>query len=214
MTPFEPNALVVEVLRQWNASLPLVALVGLISAVGGAYFSGYLRKRGQDRAIREGFAEIRDQLKVTTRDTEEIKQHLSGRAWRSQQEWSARERYYNQLLTHLHHFRLAIGELSEYFAEPGTEYMPDEQRGERFRNLQTEAANAYSEVERLLGPSALFLSDVVVQALNHLFKEHWGLANFDAACTADYVLGARRLAEQAYAQVLAEAKAELGIGNA
>lgn len=214
MASVDTNTLLIELLQQWNASVATIAIASLVGAAGGAYFAGYLRRRGENRAMREGFSEIRDQLKVTTRDTEEIKQHLSGRSWRLQQEWTARERYYSQLLTHLHHFRLAIGGLSEYFMEPGTEYMPDHQRGEHFRNLQKEATKAYSEAEKLLGPSALFLSDAVVQALDHLFKEHWGLANFGAACTADYVSGAEKLVEQAYTQVLCEAKRELGVSKA
>jgi len=97
--------------------------------------------------------------------------------------------------------------------EPGSEHVPDAQRGEHFRTLQKEASRAYSEAEKLLGPSALFLSDSVVQTLEHLFKEHWGLANFDAVCTADYLAGAQQLAEQAYTQVLKEAKIELGVGK-
>lgn len=191
-----------------------IPFVSLVSAAVGAYLGGYLRRSGENRAMREGFSAIRDQLKATTRDTEEIKQHLSGRSWRQQQEWAARERYYSQLLTHLHHFRLAISGLSDYFMEPGTEYLPDKNQGERFRTLQQEAAKAYSEAEKLLGPSALFLSDAVVRALDHLFKEHWGLANFGAVCTADYVFEAKELVEQAYTQILSAAKKELGVGDA
>ena len=166
---------------------------------------------GEDKAARANFAAIREQLTLTTRDTEEIKQHLSGHAWRSQQQWAAREKYYSQLLTHLHHFRLALGELFDYYMEPGSEHMPDNQRGERFHTLRGEAATSYGEVEKLMGASAVFLSSSTVAALDELFKQHWGLANFAAVCTADYVSGANKLAESAYGEVLAQARGQLGV---
>jgi hypothetical protein len=212
MPPSDVQALLLEVIRQ-HTSLWLTAVLALIGAAGGAYFGSYLRRRGEDRAVREGFAEIREQLKVTTRDTEEIKQHLSGRAWRSQQEWSARERYYSQLLTHLHRFILALDELFDHYIEPGSEHTPDAEHGDRFHTLRTDASLAYSEVEKLLGPSALYLAPSAVRALENLFKRHWNLATFEAVCTADYVAGAQVLAKQAYDQVLSEAQNHLGIGG-
>lgn len=48
-------------------------------------------------------------------------------------------------------------------------------------------------------------------SLRKLFTEHWGLTNFEAICTADYVSGASKLAAGAYDQVLKEARAQLGI---
>jgi hypothetical protein len=211
MPPSDVQTLLLDVIRQQAASPWLTAVLALIGAAVGAYFAGYLRRRGEDRAVREGFAQIREQLKVTTRDTEQIKQRLSGRAWRSQQEWSARERYYSQLLTHLHHFKLALDELSDYYIEPGTEHIPDEERGERFQALRTDASKAYAEAEKLLGASALYLAPSAVLALERLFTQHWGLANFEAICTADYVAGATKLAKEAYGHVLSEARNHLGI---
>ena len=211
MTPSDVQSLLLDLLRQQVANTWIVAIVAVIGAALGAFGAGYLRKRGEDQALRENFAEIRAQLKVTTKDTEEIKQHLAGHAWRSQQAWSARERYYSQLLTHLHQFKMALDDLSDYYLEPGTEHMPDNTRGEHFRKLQADAAAAYSETQKLLGPAAVFLTPGAVAALEELFKEHWGLATFGAVCTADYVAGAHKLAAGAYQQVLSESKGHLGI---
>ena len=158
----------------------------------------------------ENFTAIREQLKTTTRDTEEIRQQLSGHAWRSQQQWSAREQYYSKLLTHLHHFRMALDDLSDYYLEPGTEHMPDDHCGENFHKLRADASSSYTEVQKLMGPAAIFLTPQAVESLAKLFNEHRGLANFGAVCTADYVCGANSLATSAYDRVLQEAKAHLG----
>jgi hypothetical protein len=137
---------------------------------------------------------------------------LSGHAWRSQQQWSAREQYYGKLLTHLHDFKMRLDDLSDYYVEPGSEHMPDNQRGENFHKLLAEASSAYTEVRRQLGPAAIYLSPQSVKSLEKMFATHWGLA-FDAMCTADYVDGANKLATATYRSVLREARAHLGIGD-
>lgn len=198
-----------------RSSMNLNALFGIVfagvTAGLGAFVGAYLRKSGENRAANENFAAIREQLKTTTRDTESIKQQLTGNAWRIQQQWSAREQYYSKLLTHLHYFRLVLDDLSDYYMEPGGEHTPDSEMGERFQRLQSDASTSFTEVERLLGPAALFLSSEAVASLRKLIAEHWGLANFDAICTADYVSGATKLASAAYDQVLKEARVHLGI---
>lgn len=211
MTAPELQVPLVELLRQISTNVLLGAILAVVAAGVSAFAGSYLRKRGEDRAMHENFSAIREQLKTTTRDTEEIKLQLSGHSWRSQQQWSAREQYYSKLLTHLHLFRMALDDLSDYYLEPGTEHMPDDQRGERFHRLLTDASSSYTEVQKLLGPAAIFLSPQAVESLTKLFNEHWGLANFGAICTADYVSGAQELATAAYDRVLHEAKAQLAI---
>lgn len=211
MTATEIQCPIIEILRAPSINVFLDAVLAAVAAGVAAFGGAYLRKRGEYRAMHENFSAIREQLKTTTRDTEEIKQQLSGHAWRSQQQWSAREQYYSRLLTHLHHFRMALDNLSDYYITPGTEHMPDDQHGEHFDKLRADASSSYIEVQKLHGPAALFLSRHALESLNKLFTEHWGLANFDAICTADYVNGANTLATAAYDRVLHEAKTQLGI---
>jgi len=189
----------------------LLTIASACGAAIGAFATGYFRKRGEDQAARENFDAIRVQLRTTTRDTEEIKQFLSGRAWRSQQQWSAREKFYSELLTHLHHFKIALDDLSDYYVEPGSEYMSDDRRGDHFHVLLADASTAFTRVQKLLGPAAIFLSPTAVDSLRYLIDEHYGLANFEVLCTADYVDGAHKLVKAAYDRVLQEAKSELGI---
>lgn len=214
MTVSDLPAPLLELLGQMSKNAILGAILAVVAAAAGAFGGAYLRRRGENRAMREHFAAIREQLRITTRDTEEIKQQLSGHAWRSQQQWTAREQYYSKLLTHLHHFKIALDDLSDYYLEPGTEHMPDSERGEHFHKLLADAASSYAEIQKLLGPAAIFLSSQAVESLDHLFAEHWGLANFGAICTADYVNGANKLATTAYERVLHEAKSQLGISAA
>lgn len=214
MDPSEIHALILALQNQQTANAWTYVLLAIASAGGAAvavFGAAYFRKRGEDQAVRENFDAIRGQLRTTTRDTEEIKQFLSGHAWRSQQQWSAREKFYSELLTHLHHFKIALDDLSDYYIEPGSEHMPDDQRGGHFHILLADASAAFTKVQKLLGPAAIFLSSTAVASLRYLINEHYGLANFGALCTADYVKGAHKLVNVAYDRVLDEAKSELGI---
>jgi len=207
----DPTSMLLDLLRQQTSNQWVIVIVTIVAAAGGAYFASYFTKRGEYRALRENFEEVRLQQATTTRDTEEIKQQLAGRAWQLQQTWSARERYYSGLLAPLHGFKLALEDLSDYFLEPGTEHMPESERGENYRRLKEEAWTAYSEVKKLVGPSAIFLTPATVVALDELFTAHWALANFEALCDAEWVKGALRLAETAYDHVLLDAQVALGI---
>ncbi len=186
-------------------------LFASIAAAVGAFVGAYLRKSGESLAANENFAAIREQLKTTTRDTETIKQQLTGSAWRSQQQWSAREQYYSKLLTHLHHFRLALTDLCDCYMEPGREHTPDSEMGGRFHELFSSASASFAEVEKMLGPAALFLSSPAMASLNRLVDEHWRLEEFGAICTADYVIQARNLTAEAYNQILHAAQTQLEI---
>ncbi|ASM51843.1 hypothetical protein PESP_b0253 [Pseudoalteromonas espejiana DSM 9414] len=50
-----------------------ITLVALVSAALGAYFGSYLKKRGEEQALKDSFDDVIDRLERTTRLTEEIK---------------------------------------------------------------------------------------------------------------------------------------------
>ena len=211
MSPAEIKAVADEISRQ-GLSYPWFAFVlAALGAFAGAFIVPYLKKKGEDRASEENFARIRAQLQTTTDDTERIKQLLSGEAWLTQQQWSARAEYYSGLLTHLHTFRLALNDLGDYYMEPGSEHTPDSQQGEHFHALKTTSYEAYRQVKSMLGPASLYLSAGTVVALENLVRKQWQLANFGAVCTADYVDMATELAKQTYETVLLEARQHLRI---
>ncbi|QCB45479.1 hypothetical protein [Hydrogenophaga sp. PAMC20947] len=206
----QPSDLQVAVSQ--GADFPWWALFAIVSASGvGAYLATYLAKKGEARALREDFESIRSQLKATTADAEEIKQALFGKSWRSQQQWSAREAQYRDLLGQLYTFKTFLLELSEFYLTPGSEHTPDNQMGPNFENVRGKAKTASTEIFRSSGTAAMYLSPEALASLDKLRSEHWLLESFGAVSTADYVHEAFKLASEAYENVLAEAKQTLGL---
>jgi hypothetical protein len=191
----------------WFATILYFVVAGI-----GAFIGAYLLKKAGHLATKEDFADFRAQLNMTTRDTEEIKQQLSRHTWVDQQQWTARELYYGRLLTHLHNFGLALDGLSGYYLQPGSEHTPDSQQGTHFQRLKLEAGQAFDEIQKLLGPAALYLSPTTVDALSKMLSKHWELVEFEVCCTAEYAEQAQQLSHSAYDLVLSEAKQHLGIG--
>lgn len=76
-------------------------------SMAGAYFGSYVKRKAEDRATQENFEELRNQLKKTTQDTEEIKGALSRKNWLTQQQWAIREQHYMSLLMHLTKLKLS-----------------------------------------------------------------------------------------------------------
>jgi hypothetical protein len=179
-----------------------------MAAAIGAYFGAYLKRKGEDRAAQEGFDDLRKQVAKTTEETEKIKVLLTGKAWRSQRRWDARERFYTSLLTQLHHFNIALLDLSDYFVRPGSEHAPDSKQDAQFHSLLSRSFESCQEVRRLMGPASLYLSEGTILALTDLTRQYWHLANF-SSCTAEYVEGAAAIGSTAYRHVLAEALAQL-----
>jgi hypothetical protein len=64
-------------------------LWALSIVVGGfvGYLSGYTKKKGENRAVREDFDNLLIQVKETTRVTKEIENKLSDAAWDRQKRW-------------------------------------------------------------------------------------------------------------------------------
>lgn len=211
MTLSDQQRILFELLRQQYTNPWIIAIFSIIGAAIGSYGSSYLRTRGENKAVEENFKAIRQQLSTTTRDTEEIKQQLSTRTWRSQQQWAARERYYTNLLDHLYRFKTALESLFDYYLEPGSEQIPDQDRDDTFKRLTAETSVAYSETCKLVGPAAIFLSAQATTTLEELFKSHWDLTNFAASCNYEYIEGASKMADDAYRQILMEARVHLGI---
>lgn len=188
-------------------------LIAVVVASACSFFGAYLVKKAEAQASREDFSTILEQVRETTKETEEIKQLLSGKAWRGQKQWEAQERYYGELLRHLHAFRSALKDLKDYYVRPGSEHVPDSQQGDHFSKLQSDAWGAYGEVKRLVGSAILFLSPRTVESIDSLVREHWNLANFGSICTADYVDSAHELVCAAYEAVVGEATQHLGLNQ-
>ena len=207
------KALVEEAVRAGLGYQWWILVVAVAAAAACSYFGAYFGKKAEAKASREDFSTLLEQARETTKETEEIKQLLSGKAWRGQKQWEAQEKYYGELLSHLHAFRLALEELSDYYVEPGSEHVHDCQQGEHFRKLQSDAWVSYREVKRLVGSAVLFLSPGTVESIDTLARHNWDLANFDSVCTADYVDSAHKRVCVAYEAVVSEATQHLGLNQ-
>ena len=60
MTASELQTPLLELLRQMSTNVWLVAVLAVVGAAVGAFGGTYLRKRGEDHAMRENFAAIRE----------------------------------------------------------------------------------------------------------------------------------------------------------
>lgn len=65
------------------------------------YIEGYLKEKGKNLATVEDYSKLREELKQTTQDTEEIKQVLAGKGWLAQQRWARKEKYVVDLVVAL-----------------------------------------------------------------------------------------------------------------
>jgi hypothetical protein len=66
------------------------AITSLLTIAGSgiaAYYGAYLKKRGEDQAMKEGFAEVLRQTTETTRATKAIEAKISDEMWDRQKQW-------------------------------------------------------------------------------------------------------------------------------
>ncbi|HZY31949.1 MAG TPA: hypothetical protein VFF86_09960 [Candidatus Methylomirabilis sp.] len=64
----------------WSTYL-LILLISLLASGFGAWLGSYLREKGKHLATREDIGEIVEQLRQTTKATEEIKAQVSSELW-------------------------------------------------------------------------------------------------------------------------------------
>lgn len=185
-----------------------IYVLAFLLPLGGSYFGSYVKRKAEDRAALENFNALREQLRKTTQDTEEIKTTLARKHWLTQQQWAIRERHYMSLLTHLTKLKLSLEDRSSYYMEPGSEHNAARSQGGHFQELERVGCESYQAIRELIGPASVFLSVKAVDSLEQLVRNHWNVAEF-SVCTADYVSEALKLVKVAQLAVLAEARNEL-----
>lgn len=207
MTP-EDVRILAESIQNGTAPPWWSYVIAVAAALAGAFLGAYIKRKGEDRASKENFETLRDQLQKTTRDTEEIKSALSNTAWISQQSWTMRERLYSELVTNLALLKLSIEDRKEYFDQPGSEHNSSIDETDHFKRLRQQGAEAFGKLRNQIGPASIFLSKQTITALESLVRSEWH-ASVDALCSADYLETFLPYAEEAYALVLDEAQRDL-----
>jgi hypothetical protein len=183
-------------------------MLAFLLSMAGAYFGSYVKRKAEDRATQENFDKLREQLRKTTQDTEEIKTTLSRKSWLTQQQWAIREQHYMSLLKHLTKLKLSLQDRASHYIGPGSEHDKSRSKGKHFQDLTQVGHESYQAIRELIGPASVFLSGRAIESLEQLVRDHWSVAEF-SVCTADYVSQALKLVEAAQSAVLAEARNEL-----
>jgi len=65
----------------------VLALVPFISAGLGAYFGGYLKKKGENLATHEDVEKVKTDVRIITTTTKEIEAKISNAVWDRQKQW-------------------------------------------------------------------------------------------------------------------------------
>jgi hypothetical protein len=65
----------------------VVSFLTVIGSAVAAYSGAYFKKRGEDQAITDGFAEVLRQTRETTQATKAIEAKISGEMWDRQKQW-------------------------------------------------------------------------------------------------------------------------------
>jgi hypothetical protein len=69
----------------------VVSFLTVIGSAVAAYSGAYFKKRGEDQAITDGFAEVLRQTRETTEGTKAIETKISDRLWDRQKRWELRQ---------------------------------------------------------------------------------------------------------------------------
>lgn len=174
----------------------------------GAYLGAYIKRKGEDLANQENFDNLREHLRKTTQDTEEIKNVLLRKHWLRQQQWAIREQHYMNLLSHLMKLKISLQDRDAYYLRPGSEHDENLSKSESFQRLAQVGYESYQSIRELIGPASVFLSPKAIQSLEQLVREHWQIQEF-SVCTAEYILDALKLVDDAQLLILTEARSEL-----
>jgi hypothetical protein len=65
----------------------VVSFLTVIGSGVAAYSGAYFKRRGEDQAITDGFAEVLRQTRETTQATKSIEAKISGEMWDRQKQW-------------------------------------------------------------------------------------------------------------------------------
>jgi hypothetical protein len=208
MSPEEIRVVIDTAIRDGLRFPWWIYVLAVLLPVSGAYIGSYAKRKAEDRATQENFDSLREQLRKTTQDTEEIKTTLSRKNWLTQQQWAIREQHYMSLLRHLTKLNLSLQDRDSYYMEPGSEHDQARSQGEHFQELARVGHESYQAIRELIGPASVFLSSKAIDSLEQLVRDHWSVAEF-SACTAHYVSEALELVKVAQLAVLEEARSEL-----
>lgn len=163
------------------ATYVVAALISFVFACFGSFFSSYMKKSGELKAISERLDDTITQLRKQTEAVEDVKARLSNKVWIEQQKWEFRKSIFIELINLLLQIKSSCEEAEEYLNRvPSLGGIEDDNDYEEAKNrLISDAENIYDgkvselteELKKLLNEKGLlFLSDDVIAVLREYFK--------------------------------------------
>jgi len=107
----------------------LVVILSFIATGFGAYFAGYLRKKGKNLATHEDIENLKDQVAAVTKTTEQIKAEISEGVWNRQKRWELKRDVVFDAVKNLAHVNQALMKLD---ATVRAKQRPDEASWTKF----------------------------------------------------------------------------------
>lgn len=146
-------------------------VLSLVSAALGAYLGSYLIKKGQEKAISEGFGDLKERLEQTTRLTEEIKSDIEKEGYEYKFKF---EKYHERRIEVIER----LYELLIKLEDNATQYIVTSDFGggqsEAFRNAKSAIENfiAYSKLKKFWVPKDLYseIEDLAVLLDKHVYS--------------------------------------------
>jgi hypothetical protein len=137
----------------------VMIIFSLVSAAIGAYFGAYLKKKGENAAVREEFAEIKDQLRETTLATEQIRRSLTTELWLAQEKWKLRKELYLSMLNSIEAIIEGLREIESMASDADRiKELEDSEERQRFKQGFEERMSAISAELRKAKASAKLVS--------------------------------------------------------
>ena len=140
-----------------------LALTSLLSAFVGSYLAGYLKKKGEDIAIKENFNDLKVQTAELRRTTKGIEEAIDSQMWSSQRLWELRR---DTLLATMIALRKAHSAVDSLYSAYGEDMkVKDTQWKDRILDETKHCSGVLADYDEKRFAASLVCSKVVSSAL-------------------------------------------------
>ena len=144
-----------------------------VVAVAGAYVGSYLREKGKNLATKEDLEAIVDQVRQTTKATEDIKAQIGAEMWVEQERWKLRRDLYMRLLENLGQVRTSTATFREMMGPMGTlPTGPGRDFQERWKQEEfSRCWKALDELQSVIRVAGVILGPEAIRQLDQLWQD-------------------------------------------
>lgn len=110
--------------------------LGVLAVGLGGYLAGYLKKKGESRAVKEDLHNLVEQVTAVTKTTKEIEAKISNDVWQRQRQWETRKEILFEGLRSLGRARWLLSDSIAAVERIKSAETPDEEQKPRAELLQ------------------------------------------------------------------------------